>query len=168
MTEGTYNLEEIIEMAIQIEVCGGSFYKALKEKAELPEVRGLFAWLEKEEKGHIRDFSRILSAAKAKKGGYTYSTTHEALLYLRGFAERRVFRDPEHAACVALGFSTAAEGIAFAIDFERKNIEFFREMLARLENPDDRGEVEQLIQAEVDHEAKLAEFARKLPASRRA
>jgi len=163
MNAGTYNLEEIIDMAVQIEACGGAFYKTLKETATLPALRGLFEYLEKEEKGHIKDFSRILSAAKARKGGYSYATTPEALLYLKGFAERRVFQDPENAAHIAAGFGSAREAIAFALDFEHKNIAFFKEMLARLENPEDRGSVEKLIGAEQEHVERLEKIAQSLP-----
>jgi len=161
MSDGTYNLDEIIGMAVQIEECGGAFYRALQKKAATPQLRDLYSFLAAEEEGHIRDFTRIrLSAVKDK--GSPSATSEEALLYLTAAAGDRVFSDPAHAARVAAGFATPAEAISFAVEFERKNIDFFRHMQDSLGNPDDRMAVEQLVIAEESHVEKLERIAERL------
>jgi rubrerythrin len=63
MAKKTFNLKEIIEMAVQIEVAGAAFYKSLKEKAQSKEASQLFGYLEEAEHQHITDFENVLESA---------------------------------------------------------------------------------------------------------
>ena len=162
MSQQTYNLKEIIEMAIQIERSGVAFYKRLKEQSQDPDAMGLFRTLEKAEHQHIRDFEKVLKSALKKHGDRDYPTSSQELLYLRAFASRKVFQNPGDAEAKAAATSTAIEGIDIALDFEFRSVAFFQEMARIIEDPGDRASVEELQRQEKAHAAMLYEMKEKL------
>ncbi|GBE14124.1 rubrerythrin [bacterium BMS3Abin14] len=162
MSQQTFNLKEIIEMAIQIERSGVAFYRRLKEQSVDREAKGLFQTLEKAEHQHIRDFEKVLKSALKKHRNLEYPASSQELLYLRAFASRRIFQNPDDAEAKAAATSTAIEGIEMALDFEFRSVTFFQEMARIIEDPDDRASVEELELQEKAHAAMLYEMKEKL------
>ncbi len=162
MAQKTFNLKEIIEMAIQIEVAGVAFYKSLKEKAQSEGASELFGYLEEAEHQHIKDFEKVLKSALEKHHNLEYPATEQDLLYLRAFASRKIFEGPEDAAARAAAASTTMEGIDLALDFEFRSIAFFQEMARLIEDPGDKASVEELERQERAHVSDLMEYREKL------
>lgn len=162
MAQKTFNLKEIIEMAIQIEVAGVVFYKSLKEKAQSEGASELFGYLEEAEHQHIKDFEKVLKSALEKHHNLEYPATEQDLLYLRAFASRKIFEGPEDAAARAAAASTTMEGIDLALDFEFRSIAFFQEMARLIEDPGDKASVEELERQERAHVSDLIEYREKL------
>ncbi|NOY86626.1 MAG: ferritin family protein [Deltaproteobacteria bacterium] len=162
MSQQTFNLKEIIEMAIHIERSGVAFYQRLKEQSGDREAKSLFKTLEAAEHQHIRDFEKVLKSALQKHGNLEYPTSSQELLYLRAFASRRIFQNPDDAAAKAASTSTAVEGIDMALDFEFRSVTFFQEMARIIEDSDDRASVEELERQERAHVAMLYEMKGKL------
>ncbi len=158
MAQKTFNLKEIIEMAIQIEVAGVAFYKSLKEKAQSEGASELFGYLEEAEHQHIKDFEKVLKSALEKHHNLEYPATEQDLLYLRAFASRKIFEGPEDAAARAAAASTTMEGIDLALDFEFRSIAFFQEMARLIEDPGDKASVEELERQERAHVSDLMEY----------
>jgi rubrerythrin len=155
MTAHTFNLKEIIEMAIQIETAGAAFYKRLAELAETTETKDLFKYLEDAEYQHIHDFEQVLKSALARQGQLEYSTTEEDLLYLRAFASRRIFTSTQDAVSKAEALKGPIEAIDMALDFELKSVGFYKEMSEIIEDPADSDSVRELEKQEKGHAAHL-------------
>ncbi len=162
MTTHTYNLKEIIEMAIQIETAGAAFYKRLRELAQSPETKELFEYLEKAEYQHILDFKQVLESALSRQGQLEYATTEEDLLYLRAFASRRIFTSPEDAVKKAEKLQDPIEAIDMALDFELRSVGFYKEMAEIIEDPADSNSVRELEKQEKAHTVDLYRIREKL------
>lgn len=155
MSDRSFNLKEIIEMALQIERCGVAFYGRLKELAQSPEARRLYTALEEAEHRHISDFEAVLKSALEKHGNRQYAATEEELLYLRAFASRRIFRTPEEAVGKVDALCDPLEGIDMALDFELASVSFYQDMAKLIEDSRDRSSVEELERQERQHAARL-------------
>ena len=166
MSEIKLNLKEIIEIAIQIEISGAAFYKRLKELTEVKELKELYSDLEKAEYVHIKDFENILESALRKHPDREYPTTEQGLLYLRAFASRRIFKDPAEATFRAEQLNDPLEGIEMAIDFELNSVSFYREMAEVIQDPEDKGSVQELERQEREHAAQLLEIQQKMTGDR--
>jgi rubrerythrin len=162
MTSHTFNLKEIIEMAIQIETAGAAFYKRLTELAEDPVTRDLFKHLEDAEYQHIADFKQVLESALSRQGQLEYSTTEEDLLYLRAFASRRIFTSTQDAVEKAEALKGPIEAIDMALDFELKSVGFYKEMAEIIEDPADSESVRELERQEKGHAANLYKIRKQL------
>jgi rubrerythrin len=162
MTEHTFNLKEIIEMAIQIETAGAAFYKRLTELAETSETRDLFKYLEDAEYQHIHDFEAVLKSALSRQGQLEYSATEEDLLYLRAFASRRIFTSTQDAVNKAEALKGPIEAIDMALDFELKSVGFYKEMSELIEDPADSASVRELEKQEKSHAAYLYKIREQL------
>ena len=162
MAQKTFNLKEIIEMAVQIELSGAAFYQSLKEKVRDKGASELFGHLEKAEHQHIRDFEKVLESALEKHHNLEYPASEQELLYLRAFASRKVFEGPEDARTKAAATSNAMEGIDLALEFEFRSVAFFQEMARLIEDPEDKASVEELERQERIHVANLMEYREKL------
>jgi len=165
MAKKTFNLKEIIEMAVQIEVAGVAFYKSLTEKAQSEGASKLFGYLEEAEHQHIRDFEKVLESALEKHHNLEYPASEQELLYLRAFASRKVFDGPEDAKAKAAATSNTLEGIDLALEFEFRSVAFFQEMARLIEDPEDKASVEELERQEREHVANLMEYREKLTES---
>ena len=165
MTAGTYNLKEIIEMAIQIEVSGAAFYRRLKELAPSEEVEELFGFLEADEYRHIKDFQDILKSALKRHGNREYAASEQELLYLRAFASRRIFEDPEDAAAKAESLKDTLQAIDMALDFELRSVSFYQDMARIIEDPEDKESVQDLEDQERAHAAHLYSIREKMTTS---
>ena len=165
MADKKLNLEEIIEMALQIETSGAAFYKRLREMAGSEEARDLFGHLERAEYKHIEDIKAIMQKALSRHDQHEYATTEEDLLYLRAFASRRIFTSPEDAVSKAEGISDVTEAIDLALDFELKSVGFYREMGDMIENPDDSASVLELEEQEKGHAAYLYRMRERITGS---
>ncbi len=162
MTPNKLNLREIIEMAIQIERSGAAFYGRLKELETGVESGALFQNLEQAEHRHIKDFEGILESALTRHRGMEYPITEEALLYLRAFASRRIFSDPEEAIRKAEALKDIFQALDMALDFELNSVGFYREMAGLIEDPGDRASVEEMERQEKEHAATLLRMRKEL------
>lgn len=162
MTSQTYNLQEIIEMAIQIETSGAAFYKRVKELARAEEAAELFEHLEAAEYQHISDFKSVLESALKKHGNVAYSVSEQELFYLRAFASRLIFQDPEDAVAKAESLTDTVQAIDMALDFELRSVSFYQDMARIIEDPEDRASVEELERQERGHAARLYKIREKM------
>ena len=60
----TFNTDELMEMAIQIEKNGKEYYALMTEKSHSPEVRQVFEYLGREEQSHLENFVNKPMAAR--------------------------------------------------------------------------------------------------------
>ena len=147
-------IQEIIEIAIEIEKNGAAFYNALTKSAETNRLKELYDYLSKEEARHITRFQEILESV----GGYQISEAYYAtqyMGYMKALADERVFTSDLSAAEVAERAGSPREAIDIAIGFEKESVIFLHEMW-NLVPESDRKAIEKLLDEERDHLRRLA------------
>ena len=149
-----FSIQEIVEIAIEIEKNGVTFYRILAESANMVRLRDLFAYLAEEEKRHITRFEEILESV----GGYQISEAYYAtqyMGYMKALADERVFRSDVSVAEVADRARTPREAIDIAMGFEKESILFLHEM-GELVSETDGKTIQKLLDEERDHVRRLS------------
>lgn len=151
-----YRSGEILNVAIQMEIAGRSFYQELQKKAEQEEKRNLFAYLADEEQKHRELFEGL----KKERGvfrtefGYDLEDYHMGLSLLE---ESAVFRTDEDAIQMAQKASSAEEALDAAIRFEKDSILYYQEMRPIVAQ-EYHGILDRIINEEKLHFRKLSEM----------
>lgn len=149
-----FSIQEVIEIAIEIEKNGVTFYSALAESADTARLRELFTYLAEEEKTHVTRFQEILESV----GGYQISEAYYAtqyMGYMKALADEWVFKRDTSVAGVADRARLPREAIDVAIAFEKESILFFHEMCELMRKPD-RKTIQKLLNEERDHVRRLS------------
>ena len=149
-----FSVQEAIEIAIEIEKNGATFYRNLAGSADTARLRDLFSYLAQEEKSHITRFREILDST----GGYQVSEAYyatEYMGYMKALADERVFKSDISVAEVAERAKLPREAADIAIGFEKESILFLHEMW-QLVNQSDRGVIRKLLDEERDHLRRLS------------
>ena len=148
------SIQEIIEIAIEIEKNGELFYHTLSESANTAMLKGLFKFLSGEEKKHKVRFEEILKSV----GGYQISDVYyatEYMGYMKALADERVFTKDASALEIAKNLKSQKEAIELAIGFEKDSIIFLHEMSDMMDEPE-RKTVQKLLNEEREHIRRLS------------
>jgi len=149
-----FSIQEIVEIAIEIEKNGVVFYSTLAESADTERLKELFAFLAKEEESHISRFQEILESV----GGYQISEIYYAtqyMGYMKALADERVFTSDVAAAEIAAQARSPEKAIDIAIAFEKESVIFLHEMW-QLVDKCDREAIQKLLDEERDHIRRLS------------
>ncbi len=147
-----FNADEIFEIAEQIEVNGGKFYRRASESFDKEEIRSLMMNLARMEDRHKETFADIRENLSAKERQPTvYDPLDEAVLYIRAFADGHVFKVDADVDTFFNGDETFEDVLHKAIGFEKDSIVFYvgiRDLV-----PEDLGkaDIEQIIREEKQH-----------------
>jgi len=151
-----FTIQEIVEIAIEIEKNGEIFYDILAESSETAILRDLFKYLSAEEKKHKVKFQEILKSV----GGYQISEVYyatEYMGYMKALADERVFRKDIQPQDIARSLKTPNEALDVAIGFEKDSIIFLYEMREMVEESQSEA-IEKLLTEEKTHIRKLSEM----------
>lgn len=151
MSGGQYTRIEAVDVARQLEVCGEAFYEAARLHAQDDQVASLLSHLRDEERAHSRTFDALLASVEEAQGDWRADPAYET--WMRAFAVRRVFPDPEGAKAHVVGMDDRAL-IGLAIRFELQTIEFLEQLRSQLRSGED-GVIDALIEEERRHEELL-------------
>ncbi|MCK5682794.1 ferritin family protein [bacterium] len=154
-----YSIEEVFEIAINIEKHGTDFYNKLAAHAEDEESKKLFVYLANEEKHHIDLFTgmRDRLGKKLSSSFLDYWGNEEMGLYLKELADVEVFPELDDMPKFLKKFDSKQDIIKYAIGMEKSNILFFMEVLEALGSEDETENkiVKDLINEEKKHILKL-------------
>ena len=104
-----FNVDEIFEMAEQIERNGARFYRKIAEGSPKGDVRDLFLQFAAMEEGHEKVFESMRAKLSDKdKASTVFDPEGESAQYLRSLADLRVFD------------GNAGENFAFSEDLDEK------------------------------------------------
>jgi rubrerythrin len=149
-----FSIQEIIEIAIEIEKNGEAFYRTLVESANTARLRDLFKYLSEEEKKHKVRFEEILKSV----GGYQISEIYyatEYMGYMKALADERVFTKDVFAPDIVKNLKSSKEAIDLAIGFEKDSIIFLHEMQDMINDPE-KETVQRLLNEEREHIRRLS------------
>ena len=155
----TFNADEVLAMAEQIERNGRKFYLRAGEIAKDAATGKLLADLAEWEKGHEELFASMRAElTEEEKTATAFDPDGEAELYLRAMADTHVFHvfnASEGPESLLTGDASPAPVIEKALGFERDSILFFLGMAKVVPARLGSGKVQKIIDEEVGHVAYL-------------
>ena len=153
MTE--FSLNEVIELAIQIEKSGYQFYDAALQRKDLSsKAKELIEHLRDEEIEHEATFKNLRSSSDFEKLGDQVDW-QDAASYLKAISDSHVFSKPDAAIKLANEAANEKEILENAIQFEKDTLLFFHSIYQKTENERSRKVINTIIEEEVSHVTKL-------------
>ena len=155
----TFDVAELVQLAVEDEKTGVAFYGVLAERTVNPALRTLFQELQKQERGHQKRFEDMLDAL----GGVTVHEQYsgEYALYLHALTEGRAFPNETTGRRLAAQCHGDRDAVNLASQFERDTLILMNEMRS-LVPLKDRAIVEELTREEQSHLVALAEARKQL------
>lgn len=141
---------EVLDIAVQIEKNGISFYKALYERASSKEAKKVLEILVAEEKEHEKFFRELFgqSCSHDPEGAYP----QEYYSYMRTLASSFMFSDEEEQALHPI--DSFKEGIEAGMQMEKDSILFYLGIRENVPEKD-KEKLDRVISAEKKHLSKL-------------
>ena len=151
-----FNVNDILEMAEQIERNGSEFYKNSADGVTDPSSRQLLLNLAAMENTHEKTFASMRADLTEKeKASTTFDPENEAVLYLRALADSRVFVEkqiPDIAAMANRPEDEIMEEIfKFAIGAEKDSIVFYLGMKDAVPENLGKHRLDVIIKEEMGH-----------------
>ena len=149
-----FTAAEAIEMAMEIEKNGETFYNAVSTKSTDPKIKVLFEDLAVQERGHYRVFQKMLGEVKPTPELPT-AMYDEYQAYLQVALDNALFAGPEKALALAEQAQDPETVLRAAMGFEKDTLLFFydlREMVSEA----DQDAVSGIIREEKAHLRRLA------------
>jgi rubrerythrin len=148
----TFNADEILEMAQQIERNGARFYRKAAELLENADVRKLLLDLAAWEDEHEKTFAAMRTELKEQERRQTvFDPDHETSLYLQAMADGHVFDVQRDPASLLTGGETVEEVLRLAIGQEKDSIVFYLGFKELTSDPMGRQRVDAIIKEEMRH-----------------
>ena len=151
-----FNVDEIFEMAGQIERNGARFYRQMANDISDSSIRQLMLNFAAMEDAHEKVFLSMKKGLSDQDRGKTiYDPDEETSLYLRAFADLFVFDDKEEERfTLPEGLSEKAKTrkiIRAAINLEWESISFYTGMKVSVPKSLGKGEIDEIIREEMRH-----------------
>jgi len=152
----TFNPDEILQMAEQIERNAGKFYRQAAGRAKDRSTRGLFEELAAMEDGHLQVFSAMRARlTERQKEPTVFDPDDQIGLYLQAMADAKGIEGKIGPDMELTGNETAEQVLNIALNAEHNSVVFYVGLKALVKADEDRHQVEQVIQEEMGHIATL-------------
>jgi len=157
----TFNADEILQMAEQIERNGVKFYLLAAER--LKQSRDIFTQLARQEEEHLVIFTEMRqNLSVAEREATSYDPEQENGLYLQAMADREVFKLNQDPQKLLPSSVTLAGVIDIAIGKEKDSIVFYVGMKELVSEKLGREKINPIISEEYRHIAVLRGIAIKI------
>ncbi len=144
--EYTFNIDEIFEIAVQMEKNGLEFYQKAADEANDPDVKKLLQDLAKMEVQHRKTFSNLRTELiEAKEIDSFYDPQGEGVLYLQAIANTQVFFERK------IDISSFEAVLKEAVMAEKDSIVYYLGMKEVLTSADAKSKMESIISEEMSH-----------------
>lgn len=157
-----YSVNEIIEMAVQIERNGYAFYNEAAKRKDLDaDSRNFIIWLRDAELDHEKTFLRLRD--EIDNMILELSTDWDMVAaYLKTIVESRIFNSEDSAIRKAAEAKDLMSVIDNAITFEKDTLLYFHAISDGISNDKAKTALRRIINEEVSHVLKLNDFKKKL------
>ena len=151
----SFNLDEIFEMAEQIEKNGADFYREAAKKVSDKKTRDMFVALAGMEDGHLKIFSEMRKQLGASdKEPASFDPDNEAAFYLQAMAASHGVEGKKDRTTKLTGSETIREIFEIAVNAEKNSIVFYA-ALKDIVSAAGRDKVDTIISEELGHLAIL-------------
>lgn len=166
MAQTNFNDLEALNIAIQIEKRGETFYKQSIPLALNDEMKQLLSELAEQEQDHAATFQEIYNELSDQKQNFDddYLYDPEVSAYLRTMAESSVFPSDERLKEIMKGAKDITDILAIGIQAEKDSILFYTEMTINARYVEAKDAFRRLLKEEkkhlIDLQARLNEYKR--------
>jgi rubrerythrin len=150
----TLSAATVLQWAMEIELNGEAFYKAIAAKAQDTDTKLLFEDLAYQEQRHHRTFQRMLERAGSASAGGSEADVEDYRAFLENALGNALFSGRERGLELARQAETESDGIKAAIAFEKDTLIFFYDLLDMVA-PADAKAIQAVIDEEKDHVRQL-------------
>jgi rubrerythrin len=149
-----FTAAEGLEMAMEIEKNGQTFYNAVAEKSADPEVKALFEDLAVQERRHYRVFQKMLEGVKPapERPAAEYE---EYQTYVQVALDNALFAGPDKALALAKQAEDRETALRAAMGFEKDTMLFFYDLREMVSEADQEA-ISGVIREEKQHLRRLA------------
>ena len=158
--EKKYAGSEVLQMAVEIERKGKSYYDSIIKAVKDEKTRDVFQFLSDEEVRHEKVFKEMLEEIEPEPEGSPYDET-EMILYFRFLIDRKIFPSPEEGESMKKVLDDPAVAIRIALSLEKDSVLFYHELLP-ITPEKDRQAVERIIDEERDHIRRILQLKTEL------
>jgi rubrerythrin len=156
-----FNVDEVLEIAQQIERNGADFYRRAAELQQDASARAMLQELAAMEEEHEKTFSEMRAGlTDDERKEVTYDPEGELPLYLRALADKSVFQRKPKPSEQLTGKESVADVLRLAIGLEKDSIVFYLGMHdfvpARLGGT----RIDEIVKEEMGHVASLGDLLR--------
>lgn len=156
-----FNIDEIFEIAEQIERNGAKFYHAAADTTDDLEQRSMLVNLATMEEEHERTFARMRrELAKDLQRESVYEPDDIAAQYLWAWADKAVFDMSADPFAILSSGVDVKEILQVAIGREKESIVYYEGLKAGVSLEDDKAKIDAIIQEEMLHVAILTRAIR--------
>ncbi len=153
-----FSLNEVIEMAVQIEKSGYTYYnKAIERKDLDEESKSLLTFLRDEEIQH----EKIFTALRDHLDDVELDQSQDwdvVSSYLQAIVDSRIFSSPSTAIQSATKAENITEILLNAISFEKDTLLYFHAINDQVHEGKAKSAIRKIINEEISHVRKLSEF----------
>lgn len=158
----TFNLDEVFEIACQIERNGAEFYRRTAEIASDAAVKEMLSGLAAMETEHEQRFSELRGQLVSSREAFALKESEEAALYLKAIAGGYVFKKGVDPAAELTGNESLEQILGIAIRLEKDSIVFYVGIKEAVPPHLGRDRVEAILKEEMIHVSMLSERLREL------
>ncbi len=157
-----YSVNEVIEMAVQIEKNGFAFYHEASKRKDLnTEAVEFITFLRDQELNHEKSFLNLRDQLDLEV--LELSTDWELVSeYLKTIVDGRIFNSDYSAIQLAANAKDIHGVVDNAITFEKDTLLFFHAISDNISNPKTKDVLRKIINEEVSHVLKLNDFKKRL------
>lgn len=150
------NASDIIDLAMQLELNGGAFYRAVAAKTKDYRVRALFEDLAIQEDRHYQVFSQLAENVR-EQPLMTDERWRQYAEYLNATVQSAFFEGEDKALAAADSVTDEDEALHMAMAFEKDTLLFFFDLRDNVAEGD-RSFIEKVVDEEKAHIRRLAEL----------
>lgn len=152
-----FNIDEIFEIAEQIERNGAKFYRKAARSFD-EDAKDMLIGLAEMEDRHEKVFSKMRQDFAVEKGlAKSFDPDGEAALYLRAIADGYVFKFDEDPSEKLKGSESMEDILKIAIGLENDSIAFYTGIREAVPEKLGKGKIGQIITEEMGHVTMLKE-----------
>jgi len=142
----TFNIDEIFEIALQMEKNGVEFYRKAAAESADPKIRELLTDLAEMELEHQKTFTKLRNErVESNESARFYDPNGEAALFLKAMADTRAFFERE------IDLTSPREILKEAIQAEKDSIALYLGMKEIVPNLAEKTQMDSIIDEEKSH-----------------
>lgn len=153
--------EELVNIAVQNEETGYTFYKLAEEKAKSPKMKDFFGFLAGQELVHKEKFLKLKQDIRNPSQPGEPADRGEIDMYIKAMTDSHLFAGKDKNIVMASKASDEKSAVDFAIGFEKDTLLFFYQ-LEDLVHSIHKPMVQVIISEEKQHIRKLVEIRSEL------
>ena len=149
------SVDEVFEIAAQIERNGMDFYKKAAGIAVAPEIRAMLEKFAQMEEKHEKIFLEMMELFVEKSDSQVPDTDSQAIAYIRAMAEGEIFSQ-DNPALLINSQSSMKEIFSIALKIEKDSVIYYAAIKKLLKISSEKEKIDLLINEELGHIAVLS------------